>query len=57
MPDGAWEKGIALGVCTVEMIGPCRRSEHEASGGHAQCTCERSCKARDAVTVTLAAAL
>ena len=48
---------VALGAELVERTGTCGRSEHEASGGHARCMCERRCKARDAVTVALAAAL
>ena len=55
--DGADDKSIALGAWMVERTGPCGRSEHQTRGGHARCACERRCKARDAVTVALAAAL
>jgi hypothetical protein len=55
--DGAEEKIVALGAWMKERTGPCGRSEHEASGGHARCACERRCKARDAVTEAQIAAL
>ena len=55
--DGADEESVVLGAELGERTGPCRRSERKASGCGAGCPGERRCKARDAVTSLLTAAL